>query len=234
MTKKFCCSLWILIAVILAGCAETQFSPYAEAKDEAETLPFAPRRVFFEVTREFLADMPDCAVVLPPKAEKEGQRHYAWLVERELTGTLRSKISRVVGSTQRRIAARELALPQGLANTADRRLLAGHLDCKTLVFYEIQGGLTNALVWSSVKMTVDVRMEASDGKILWRARTEAARDAGGPPLSPVSIITNSFSAARLSADAEDVTQSVIADAVRRMVQTIPDARRFDTAREQRP
>ena len=218
---------------IVAGCAETQFSPYAEAKGEAETLPFAPRRVFFEVTREFLVDMPDCIVVLPPKAEKEGQKHYARLVERELTGALRSKISRIVGSTQRRISARELALPQGLTNPAGRRLLAGHLDCNALVFSEIQGGLTNALVWSSVKMTVDVRMEASDGKILWRAKTEASRSDGGVPLSPLSILTNGFNAARFAADQSDISESVISDAVRRIVHTIPDARRFETARERR-
>jgi hypothetical protein len=216
-------------------CVETTYVPYKDGKDEGETLPFAPRKVAFEIGRDFYVDMQNSVCVMSPVA-RENQRHYARLVEGELTRSLRGKINRVVGSTERRVAARNLALTGDLNSPENRQLLSRHLDCDAIVLSEIAGGPTNLLVWSQISMTVDVRMErASDGKLLWRAKNETSRSDGGWPLTPLSIVTNGFAAARFSADEANVTASLIADAVRKMVdKTLPDVRRFHTARRPRP
>ena len=225
--RKHFFSLGVMIAILgmSAGCAETRYVPYRESSGNNESIPLS-REVAYEVGREFYVDMPDTVCILFPKA-KGGQQHYAQLVERELTHSLRGKISRVVGSTERRIAIRELALTPDLDDPEVRRLLAKHLDCETFVFSKVEGGPTNLLVWSQFSLSINARLEkVSNGNPLWRARTEATRSDGGLPLSPGSIISNTFFSARFAADEVDVTASVIADAVRRIVHTLPDARRF--------
>lgn len=219
--------LGVLISVLTAGCAETRYVPYREG--DGETTPFT-RKVGFEITREFYVDIPDCVVVLPA-VPQGGQQHYDQLVEQDLSRQLRGKISRVIDPIQRRITTRELALPADLGNPADRLLLAGELDCDAVVFFEVKGGQTSLLFWSKFSIVVDVRMEkVSNGKTIWQARTEATRSDGGLPLGPFSIFANAFNSARFVADEADVGASVISDAVRRLIQTLPDARSFGAAK----
>lgn len=68
-------------------------------------------------------------------------------------------------------------------------------------------------------------VRVSDGHMLWRARHVASRSEGGLPLSPVSLVVETFASTQFSSDRE-VAASVVDDALRRVVATIPDARSF--------
>ncbi|NQU58443.1 MAG: hypothetical protein HQ513_14515 [Rhodospirillales bacterium] len=233
MTKRFCLSF--LALVLTTGCvtqSQTRYVPYGEVREPGAAAPFA-RVVEYKTSKEMLIQFPDCAIVLKPKV-KEGRKHYARIAEQELTRALRGKINRVVGSTERRIVARERALDPGLGDPAEIRLLAENLSCDAVVFSEIDGGHTNLLVYAETRFAIDLRMErVSNGKLLWRARTEATRSDGGLPLSPLSILSNGFESAKFSADERDNTESVLADGIRRAVRTVPDSRIF-TAQRWRP
>ena len=63
----------------------------------------------------------------------------------------------------------------------------------------------------------------ADDAVLWKARHVANRSDGGLPFSIIGVAVAGFEAARFRAD-EDVPDSLIDDAVRRMMVTLPDVR----------
>ena len=68
-------------------------------------------------------------------------------------------------------------------------------------------------------------LRATDGHVLWRARHIANRSDGGIPLSPIGIAVDAFSSAQFSSDRE-IAESVVDDAVRRLVRSLPNARSY--------
>jgi hypothetical protein len=227
MTKRFYSFGALLILTLLLGaCAGTRYVPYKEGE---EPNVFS-RTVAYEIDREFYADMPNCIMVMPPEADVS-QKPYTRLIESELSHQLKGKFSRVIGPVERRVASRAQALDVSIPN--DRRILAKSLNCNAFVFTKLLSlDPTYLLVWSKISVGMDVRLErATDGRVLWRAKTEASRSEGGLPLSPLSIIANGISTARFTADEADVGASIVSDAVRRVVKTLPDARVFETARQ---
>ena len=112
-----------------------------------------------------------------------------------------------------------------LVRSEDRLALAEALDCDTIVVTELTGADHSfLLVWSEVRIGLDVRLvRIRDQRVLWRGRHVADRSAGGLPLSPLGIAAQAFSSVRFSSDPE-VWHSVLDDAVRRIVSTLPDAR----------
>ena len=66
-------------------------------------------------------------------------------------------------------------------------------------------------------------LRAADGHVLWRARHIADRSGGGLPVSPIGIVIDTYSSAQFSSDRE-IAESVVDDALRRLVRSLPDAR----------
>ena len=228
MTKRlYSLGALLIVTLLLGACAGTRYVPYKEGEEQ----DVLSRTVAYEIDREFYVNIPDCVLVMPLEADGS-QAPYARLVESELSRQLKGKFNRVIGPVERRMASRAQAVD--ISNPDDRRVLAKSLNCHAFVFTKlIDPGPTYLLVWSQVSVGMDVRLErVTDGRVLWRARTEASRSKGGLPLSPFSILANGFSSVRFAADEADVTASVISDAVRRIVRTLPDARVFETARQQ--
>jgi len=221
-------SLGVLIAVLATGCAETRYVPYKVSG--GKELDVFSRTVAYEIDRALYVDMPDCVLIMSPEAN-DSQTPYARLVESELSRYLKEKFSRVIGPVERRVASRALVV--NVSSLEDRRVLAEKLNCEAFVFTKLlDPGPTNLILWSQVSIDMDVRVErATDGRILWRARTKASRSEGGLPLNPISILTNGFSSLRLTADEADVGASIVSDAVRRLTQTLPDARSFADAKQ---
>lgn len=62
-------------------------------------------------------------------------------------------------------------------------------------------------------------------RLLWRARHIAERSEGGIPFSPLSVVVDGITSARFAADRE-IVDSVVDDAVRRIVASLPDAISF--------
>jgi hypothetical protein len=98
------------------------------------------------------------------------------------------------------------------------------LGCDAFVTMEVIGpGQSYLVVWSEVRIGIEVRMiRAGDRRLLWRARHIAGRSEGGLPISPAGFVMDAFSSTRFSADRE-IVDSVIDDAVRRIVASLPNA-----------
>ena len=62
-----------------------------------------------------------------------------------------------------------------------------------------------------------------DDVVIWKARHVANRSDGGVPFSLIGIAVAGLKATRLQAD-HDVPDSLIDDAIRRMMVTLPDVR----------
>ncbi len=211
----------LLIASLVLGCAETRYAAYSDVAGMTE-LPY--RTVVFEIGRAFYTDFPDCALIMPP-APTKGDGRFAALVEMALGRYLTGKFTRVINPTERDIVARRIAAD--LSQLEDRLALAEEVRCDSFVFTDLLGPRSkNLIVWSQIRVGLEVRMvRASDGHLLWRARHVASRSEGGLPLSPVSLVMETISSTRFSSDHE-ITASVVDDALRRLVATIPDARSY--------
>jgi hypothetical protein len=68
-------------------------------------------------------------------------------------------------------------------------------------------------------------LRAADGHVLWKARHIADRSDGGLSLSPIGIAVDTYSSTQFLSDRE-ISDSVVDDAVRRIVRSLPDARTY--------
>ena len=211
--------LALFALVTLAACAETRYVTYDGGEKEAN--PFA-RTIEFDLTGEFYKDPPECAVILPFTVDGKPHRHAA-VIEESLARHLAAKMNRVIGPLERRRLTRSMAVD--LSHPTDRAAFARTNRCRAFVEAKPWGGDdVYVLFWTQSRMGLDVTMTAADGEtVLWRARHVATRSDGGLPLSPLSAAFGAFSAARHNSD-DDVAFSLVDDAVRRMVKTLPDTR----------
>ena len=214
----------ILIAaavLVMGGCTGTR---YVDFKDAGADWRLPGRTVAVEIDRQLYEDYPDCVVVMPPSAAP-GLDRIADLVEAALASRLIRKVTRVVGAVERDSAARRMAVDP--LHPGDREFLLKTLGCGAFIATEISGpGNAYYLVWSEFRIELEVRLfRAQDGRLLWHALHVADRSGGGLPLSPIGAIVETFSSTRFSADA-DVADSVVDDAVRRLVASLPDSRSY--------
>jgi len=207
--------------LVIAGCTGTR---YVDFKDAEANSRLPGRTVAVEIDRQFYEDYPDCIVVMPPSAAP-GLDRIADLVEAALTTRLTRKVTRVIGAVERDSAVRRMAVDP--LHPGDRGVLLKTLECGAFMTAEISGpGNAYYFVWSEFRVKIDARLFcARDGRLLWRARHVADRSGGGLPLSPIGAIVETFSSTRFSADA-DVADSVVDDAVRRVVASLPDSRSY--------
>ena len=190
---------------------------------ETASVPGVPlRTVAVEVDDAYFGDFPDCTIIMPTRTAA-GLEYFKPLVEEALSHHMTKKMSRVVGGTERDIRARRASLEIG--RTEDRRGLAKETGCKTLLYSRVVGpGHTYLVVWSQVQIGLEVVMlRAADGHVLWKARHIADRSDGGLPLSPIGLAVDTYSSTQFSSDRE-IAESVVDDAVRRLIRSLPDAR----------
>ena len=215
--------IWALILLpALAACAETEYVKFGEAGEEIPNP--ASRTVMVEIADEYTDDYPDCVVVMPPAAAP-GLKRLPELVEASLALHLTRKIARVVSGAERDLAARRMSAD--LVNPDDLDTFMKALGCDAVVTTRVLGpGRTFAVVWSQVRIGLEVRMtRARDRRLLWRARHIADRSEGGIPFSPLGVVVDGFTSVRFAADRE-IVDSVVDDAVRRIVASLPDAISF--------
>ena len=184
-------------------------------------MPILERRVAFQMKQAFFHNPPSCAAVVS-KTEKVPpviQRAVEESVERHLATKFRRAIG---GATTRRIAAR---LAIDLDHPGDRRVFARQTKCTGIVEIRLNAVEDDyMLLWTNRAVGIALRLiRASDQKLLWQARHKAGRGNGGLPFSPLSLPISIARAARVKGDAE-IFYSIADDAVRRMMQTLPDTR----------
>ena len=224
--------MWVLVryasllgALLVVACTETKYVPY----DQAQTGPEFPyRTVAFEIDREFYNNFPSCVLIMPPMAP-EGIEKLPLIVETAIGRHLTEKFSRVIVPVERSIAVRRMAID--LTHPDDRKVLAKHLGCDTFVFTDlVDPKPTFLIVWSQIRLGIKLRMiRVGDDRVLWRAQHFANRSEGGIPLSPLGFLADSFSSTRFAADRE-IAESVVDDAIRRLVAPLPNVRDFNRRR----
>ena len=210
----------LAIGFVVTACARTSYVGYDK---ETASVPGVPlRTVAVQVDDAYFSDFPDCTIIMPTRTAA-GLENFKPLVEEALGHHMTKKVSRVVGRTERDMRARQASLEVG--RTKDRKGLAEATECKTLLYSRVVGpGHTNLVVWSQIQIGLEVVMlRAADGHVLWRARHIADRSDGGLPVSPIGIVIDAYSSAQFSSDRE-IAESVVDDALRRLVRSLPDAR----------
>jgi hypothetical protein len=210
----------LAIGFVAAACARTSYVGYDK---ETASVPGIPlRTVAVKVDDAYFSDFPDCTIIMPTRTAA-GLEFFKPLVEEALGHHMTKKVSRVIGGTERDIRARRAALEVG--RTEDRKELAEATGCKTLLYSRVVGpGHTYLVVWSQVQIGLEVVMlRAADGHVLWKARHIADRSDGGLPLSPIGLAVDTYSSTQFSSDRE-IAVSVVDDAVRRLVRSLPNAR----------
>ena len=208
--------------LVTSSCAGTAYVDLGKG----ETIPGSPiRTVGVQVDRTLIDEFPDCTIILKPETTPQ-LRHFGPMVEEALGRYLSRKFTRVIDGLERRQIIRKAALD--LRHREDLNELAVLSGCDTLFRSRIVGpGETYLVVWSKVQVGIEITMvRAHDQKMLWRARHSADRSEGGVPFSPIGLVFDAYSSARFSSDRE-VAESVIDDAVRRLVRSAPNFRKIE-------
>lgn len=219
----------LLVAALglLGACAQTQYSQYGK-DDESGLLD---RKVGFEVTRAFYENPPACAVVAPFEGgEKMGGR--AKIIEESLARQMSARVDRVIGPRVRDKLVRKFAVDLG--HPRDRKSFARSARCEFIVQSRPWGGDSLfAVFWTQERIGLDISMiRIADGAVVWKARHTATRSEGGLPLSPLSAIYNLATVGQFKSDA-DLAFSLVDDATRRIVATLPDVRTYGLAENKR-
>lgn len=212
----------IMVAICLIGgaCARTD---YVRLDQERPSVPGIPlRSVGVQIDQAYFNDYPNCTIVMPTQVSA-GLEKFKGSVEAALGRHLTAKISRVIGQAERDFRSRQAGVD--LTDLGDRVELSKLLGCDTILNSVIIGpGYTYLVVWSQVQIGLEVVMvRVRDGRVLWRARHIADRSDGGLPLSPIGLAVDGYASAQFAADSE-IADSVVDDAVRRLVRSLPDAR----------
>jgi len=209
----------LVFALLLTGCVGTSYKSFDAAKAENTDLS---RQVRYELKSAFYDDPPQCVTVLATKGKvAQGTKNG---VEAALARYLTGKVPRVIGPLERRRS--EKADLFDLANSTDRRRFALAKRCP----YFAQPGLGNTedtymVVWNEKKVALSYALfRASDDAVVWRAAHTASRSDGGLPFSPMALASSAVRAGRMEADKDEVRASMIDDATRRMIKTLPDVR----------
>jgi hypothetical protein len=215
-------ALVFIVVLFATSCIKTS---YVELGKDEPNLMGSKRMVGVQVDRSFLDEIPECTVILQPSAEPQ-LRKFSPIVEEALGRHLTLKLTRVIDAIERRHMARQSSLDLRLHE--DQIELAADTGCDTLLMTRIVGpGKTYMVVWSQMQIGIEITMtRARDRKMLWRARHIADRSEGGIPFSPIGIVVDAYSSARFSSDRE-ISESVIDDAIRRIVRAIPNSRRIN-------
>ncbi|MCG8511550.1 MAG: hypothetical protein MI741_20240 [Rhodospirillales bacterium] len=215
------------LILALTACAQTSYGPYGAGGSDDSMIEME-RRVEFEVTGAFYRDPPSCVVILPfadgtGRATTRGR-----MAEESVARQISAKIDRVVWPRTRDRLLRDGAMD--LSNQRDRKAFASQARCGHIVEISPYGGESMfALVWTQERVGLEIRMRrAADGELVWQARHSATRSEGGLPFSPFSAAFNALSVGRFKADT-DVPVSLLDDAARRIVKTLPDTRAYGLA-----
>jgi hypothetical protein len=218
----------VAMTMMLTACAQTT---YVDLKKD-EPIPGSPvRTVGVQIDRAFINEFPDCTIILEPETGP-GLQQFKPLVEEALGRHLTRRFTRVIDAVERRQITRQSALD--LRHPQDRQDLAKIAQCDTFLRARVVGpGKTYLVVWSQVQIGIEVTMmRAHDKKLLWRARHMADRSEGGIPFSPLGVVIDAYSSVRFTSDRE-IEESVIDDAVRRLVRSIPNSRQINTVSQHR-
>lgn len=215
--------------MLLGACAETRYVEGATESDSASL--HTVRTVRYDLRDAYLAQAPECVAVLPLEAAAGTPDETANFIEAAAARHLSQRVARVIGPRERAHWSRRLAVD--LSHPGDRNRFLSATGCDAFLRPTLMADDDFYLVvWS--RRSIDLRLHvmrpanpavAGDGKeeTLWIARHAASRGDGGLPISPVSAGIAAMEAGGHQSD-HDIQPSLIEDAIRRMIVTLPDTR----------
>jgi hypothetical protein len=208
--------LILILLIFISGCTRTEYKPYEGV--ERQPVNFS-RTVHFYLSPEFEKAPPKCVVVFQPYSTSNSD--LLERVEKSLVRHLSEKFSSVVGGKLRDEKAAYYAFDLKLP--VDRINFARSIKCGSfLEFQVLQPKHTYMLVWSEIKLGLEVRLfRQHDSVQLWRASHIVSRSDGGLSLSLFGLAVNAYDANVFSADAE-IIDSVSEDLVRRLMASLPN------------
>jgi len=208
---------FITLIFLITGCMTTSYQTVNNVNSETKPNPPFSKNVIYRVADDLYKEAPDCILIWPTRDPKMPD------VEAAVARFASGRFIRVIGPNIRDREAKKRGL--NIENVTDLKTLSHKLKCSSGL--QITAGRKSRdylVVWSqqSLFLTLTLKSVNSD-KILWQAQHTASRSSGGLPLSPVSLAINAAEAGLHQAD-KDVADSLIDDALRRMIITLPDLR----------
>ena len=175
----------------------------------------------FLLDRIFFVDAPNCVFILPtsgsvPQDTKES-------ISSSLFRHMNLKFDHVISPLKRDRIIRKNAID--LKTEEGRKQFATITQCKHFVQASVRQLTDNYLgIWSQKQIGLKFSLNrASDGKKLWQASDTVSRGDGSFPMSPLSAGVG-FIKAISHASNRDIIPSMIDDASRHIVATLPDLR----------
>ena len=183
------------------------------------------RAVETHVERTLYTEVVDCMLVLPTSGDL-AEAGFGETVARHLSG----RVDRVIGPMERRQLERRHGFD--LSDQLDEAAVARETACAHVVDARmLETDSVYAVVWTGAVVGVElVLRRAGTDRILWQGRHMARRSDGGLPLSPLSALWNAAEAGLMANDS-DLHPSLMDDALRRIVATLPDFRVSDSAKD---
>jgi len=162
---------------------------------------------------------PDC-VLVRVSAGDGGMS--AKMVGRAAARQMSGHVDRVIGPDRLDQMAATLGFDP--AHPLDRRRLDRLIGCGFVLHVAPAGGADWALIWTEARVVLHLRLvDLADDLVLWEAGHAARRGDGGLPLSPFSAMVAVAAAAALAGD-RDLMPSLIDDALRGALASLPDLR----------
>ena len=221
--KLMITSILTCFGLIVGGCS-TQHTGYNN-----EDMPEDPfqRRVESEIKEAFYRQPPSCVTVLPVE-DSGGRKFIDPLIEKAIARHARDRFDRVIGHGEREYLVKRLGFD--LINPIDRKRYADKSKCANfLEFVPWRGQSAYLVVWSRRAVGIEARLtSASRRTILWRARHEAKRSAGGLAVSPLSAFIKVVETTAQQSD-NDIRESLADDVARRLMKSLPDLRSTEMA-----
>ncbi|WP_028880192.1 hypothetical protein [Terasakiella pusilla] len=203
-----------VIVLLLTGCVTAP----SYKKAGATTEPMQAGDVNYKLSGLYHRDPPDCVSVFESDAPDQPVMGKALSVA--LARHLGEKVDRVIFP---RVRAR-IAQQQGydLNDATDRARYASHTRCRfyaRAVLYDLGDDYVGVFAKKQVGVMVQM-MRIQDEEPVWQAAHTVWRADGGVPTSPLALVGGVAQAAMFSAD-EEIIPSLIDDAMRRMMRTLP-------------
>jgi len=206
----------ILLAVIgLTACVSNP--QYRDVK-QADEVEIKATDVNFQVLSPFYRDPPDCVAVIMSDNSENPQMN--GLISTALARHLGEKVDRVIFPRKTRHLAKRSGLD--LQDKGDRQRFSRQAKCRFFAWAELYD-LGDDYVGIFAKKHIGVRVDLkriSDDALLWQAAHTVWRADGGLPLSPLGALSG-MASATMFAQNNEIMPSLIDDALRRMVRTLP-------------
>jgi len=215
----------VLVALlVMTGCAQTEYLHEGEQPEN----PMA-RTVRVDLKDAFFRIAPTCVAVLPTVSVSSTSPALTDFIERSVARYLSQRVPMIIGPNQRHQITQRLTVdlsdPDGRA-----RFLKG-ASCDAFIEPQLMAASDDYfVVWSNRSIDLRLRLfqpriggDGEDDNLLWIARHAASRGGGGFPLDLASLGIGAIKAGSHQMDYE-MNFSIVEDAVRRMMVTLPDTR----------